>query len=110
MIKLITAMMAILLCQPAFSEYKLVGKINGLRHSEENCHISISTNTMPGYSNIWHYIAKENLCKFAQLAYALGKNITIDAQANSDPDYASTIIDIAITDGTIKWPPYDKHE
>lgn len=108
--KIIAATVAIFLYQPSFADYKLKGKINGLRHSEENCHISIKTNTMPGYSNIWHYVEKEGICKLAQLAYALGKNVTIDAQASSNPDYASTVLDIAITDGEIKWPPYDKHE
>ncbi|MDN0106909.1 hypothetical protein QVN76_08395 [Yersinia rochesterensis] len=108
MIKLIAATVMILLCHPAFSEYKLSGKVNGLRHSENNCHISIKTNTMSGYSNIWHYIEKEKICKLAQLAYVLGKNITINAQENSNPDYASTIVDIAVTDTTIQWPPYNK--
>ncbi|CNH77185.1 Uncharacterised protein [Yersinia kristensenii] len=34
MIKLIAATVMILLCHPAFSEYILSGKVNGLRHSE----------------------------------------------------------------------------
>lgn len=91
----------------AGDQYELTGKINGIRISKDTCHISFETDNNPYYSKGWHYSDGESICKIAQLAYIIGKDVRATGEVNTDNIlYANTIKDIIVGVQGIHWPPY----